>query len=129
MPGRRPRRRRPSVSSRSTRQNSCAAHAPKPKLASHMILPALRQLHASLMSRAPDQAIAILQEAGYAAGEGVYRSFAAVNNPTDLDAGLLAETLSDFFTSGGLGFHPIARVQREGTRPDRAHGSRARHVA
>ena len=68
-----------------------------------MILPALRQLHASLMSRAPDQAIAILQEAGYAAGEGVYRSFAAVNNPTDLDADLLAETLSDFFTSGGWG--------------------------
>jgi predicted hydrocarbon binding protein len=64
---------------------------------------ALRQLHASLMSRAPDQAIAVLQEAGYAAGEGLYRSFAAVNSPTDLDADLLAETLSEFFTSCGWG--------------------------
>lgn len=63
----------------------------------------VRQLHASLMSRAPDQAIAILQEAGYAAGAGLYRAFAAVNNPTDLDAGLLAETLSEFFTSSGWG--------------------------
>jgi predicted hydrocarbon binding protein len=64
---------------------------------------ALRQLHASLMSRAPEQAIAILQEAGYAAGEGLYRSFAAANSPTDLDADLLAETLSEFFMSGGWG--------------------------
>jgi predicted hydrocarbon binding protein len=55
------------------------------------------------MSRAPDQAIAILQEAGYAAGEGLYRAFVAVNDPTDLDADLLAETLSEFFTSGGWG--------------------------
>ncbi len=64
---------------------------------------ALRQLHASLMSRAPEQAIAVLQEAGYAAGEGLFRSFAAVNSPTDLDADLLAETLSEFFTNGGWG--------------------------
>jgi hypothetical protein len=46
----------------------------------------VRQLHASLLSRAPDQAIAILQEAGYAAGEGLYREFAAANNLSDLDA-------------------------------------------
>jgi len=64
---------------------------------------ALRQLHASLTTRTPDDAIAILQEAGYAAGEGLYRSFAAVNDPKDLDAGLLAETLAEFFTSGGWG--------------------------
>jgi predicted hydrocarbon binding protein len=64
---------------------------------------ALRQLHASLTSRAPDQAVAVLQEAGYAAGEALYRAFAAVNSPTDLDADLLAETLSDFFTSCGWG--------------------------
>ena len=63
----------------------------------------VRQLHASLLSRAPDQAIAILQEAGYAAGEGLYRAFAAANNPSDLDADLFAETLSEFFTSGGWG--------------------------
>jgi len=63
----------------------------------------VRQLHASLLSRAPDQAIAILQEAGYAAGEGLYRAFAAANNPSDLDADLFAETLSEFLTSGGWG--------------------------
>lgn len=55
------------------------------------------------MSRAPEQAIAILQEAGYAAGEGIYASFAAANNPADLDADRLAETLSEFFTHGGWG--------------------------
>ena len=63
----------------------------------------LRQLHASLAAHAPDQAVTILQEAGYAAGEGCYRAFAAVNNPKDLDADLLAETLSEFFTSNGWG--------------------------
>lgn len=67
-------------------------------------LPAVvRQLHASLMSRAPDQAIAILQEAGYAAGEGSYQAFATVHDPAALDADLLAETLSEFFTRGGWG--------------------------
>ncbi len=68
-----------------------------------MLPPVVRQLHASLMSRAPDQAIAILQEAGYAAGEGLYRAFAADHDPMDLDADLFAETLSAFFTSGGWG--------------------------
>jgi len=68
-----------------------------------MTPPVVRQLHASLMSRSPDQAIAVLQEAGYAAGEGLYQAFTAVNNPTDLDADLLGETLSDFFKSGGWG--------------------------
>jgi predicted hydrocarbon binding protein len=63
----------------------------------------LRQLHASLAAHAPDQVVTILQEAGYAAGEGLFRSFAATNNPADLDADLLGETLSEFFTSGGWG--------------------------
>ena len=70
----------------------------------------VRQLHASLLSRAPDQAIAILQEAGYAAGEGLYRAFAAANNPSDLDADLFAETLSEFFTSSGWGAVTISPV-------------------
>jgi len=70
----------------------------------------VRQLHASLLSRAPDQAIAILQEAGYAAGEGLYRAFAAANNPSDLDADLFAETLSEFFTSGGWGTVTLSPV-------------------
>ena len=78
---------------------------------------ALRQLHASLMSRAPDQAIAILQEAGYAAGEGTYRAFGAwlperagVERPEDLDAELLAEVLSDFFAQTGWGSLTISPI-------------------
>src|SRR5437867_4897004 len=69
-----------------------------------MTAPSLvRQLHASLAAHAPDQLVTILQEAGYAAGQGLYTAFAALNNPTDLDADLLGETLSEFFTSGGWG--------------------------
>ena len=63
----------------------------------------VRQLHASLASRAPDQLVAILQETGYAAGEGLYQAFTAAHNPAELDADLLGETLSEFFTSGGWG--------------------------
>ncbi len=70
----------------------------------------LRQLHASLAAHAPDQLVTVLQEAGYAAGEGSYRGFAAwlreragVDSPANLDAGLLAEMLSDFFASTGWG--------------------------
>ncbi|HMG19176.1 MAG TPA: V4R domain-containing protein [Gemmatimonadales bacterium] len=63
----------------------------------------LRQLHASLAAHAPDQVVTILQEAGYAAGEGLYKAFAAVNSPTDLDADLLPATLSEFFTTSGWG--------------------------
>ena len=73
----------------------------------------VRQLHTSLLSRAPDQAIAILQEAGYAAGEGLYRAFAAANNPSNLDADLFAETLSEFFTSGGWGALTMSPVGTE----------------
>lgn len=63
----------------------------------------LRQLRASLASHAPDQMVTILQEVGYAAGEGLYRAFAAQNNPASLDADLLAEVLSEFFSRGGWG--------------------------
>jgi predicted hydrocarbon binding protein len=73
----------------------------------------VRQLHTSLLSRAPDQAIAILQEAGYAAGEGLYRAFAAANNPSNLDADLFAETLSEFFTSDGWGALTMSPVGTE----------------
>ncbi|MGH7606405.1 MAG: V4R domain-containing protein [Gemmatimonadales bacterium] len=70
----------------------------------------LRQLHASLAAHAPEQAITILQEVGYAAGEGTYRAFAAwlpgragVERPEDLDADVLGEVLSDFFRDAGWG--------------------------
>lgn len=70
----------------------------------------LRQLHASLAAHAPDQIVTILQEAGYAAGAGLYNAFAAVHSPTDLDADLLPATLSEFFTSRGWGTVTITPV-------------------
>jgi len=70
----------------------------------------LRQLHASLATHAPDQAITILQEAGYAAGEGLYKAFTAANSPTDLDADLLEPALSAFFTTGGWGAVTVTPV-------------------
>lgn len=70
----------------------------------------LRQLHASLAGHAPDQAIAVLQETGYAAGAAIYLAFskwlterAGVDSPGNLDAELLTEMLSEFFNSGGWG--------------------------
>jgi predicted hydrocarbon binding protein len=70
----------------------------------------VRQLHSSLATHAPDQLITILQEAGYAAGDGLYKAFTALNNPTDLDADLLGETLSEFFANGGWGTLTISPV-------------------
>jgi|SRR5438128_1814179 len=71
---------------------------------------ALRQLHTSLLTHAPDQAITILQEAGYASGEGVYRSFcewlpgqAGVAKPEDLDTAVFNDVLAAFFQSAGWG--------------------------
>jgi predicted hydrocarbon binding protein len=70
----------------------------------------LRQLHASLAAHAPDQVVTILQEAGYAAGAGLYRAFAAESNPTELDADLLGETLSGVLRTGGWGSVTITPV-------------------
>ena len=71
---------------------------------------ALRQLHHSLLRDAADQAIAILQEVGFAAGDGVYQSFCAwlpvqtgASRPEDLDAGQMSEVLSAFFQAHGWG--------------------------
>src|SRR5207245_9015336 len=106
-------RRKRSAPRSSTRPNSCAAHAPNPKLASQMTAPlatpfspatdgltvgrgALRQLHASLLRDAADHAIAILQEAGSAAGQGLFQAFCAwlpgqlgVARPAQADAAQL----------------------------------------
>ncbi len=75
----------------------------------------LRQLHLSLIRDAADHAVTILQESGYAAGEGVYRAFCAwlparagVTQPEDLDAALLNDVLSDFFRSSGWGTLTVA---------------------
>lgn len=70
----------------------------------------LRQLHASLATHAPEQAVTILQEAGYAAGSRLFQEFTAAHNPADLDADLLAPTLSEFFTSGGWGAVTVTPV-------------------
>ena len=77
----------------------------------------LRQLRQSLLRDAADHAVTILQEAGYAAGEGVYEAFcsqlparAGVSRPEDLDAALLNEVLSDFFQATGWGTLTVAPV-------------------
>ena len=70
----------------------------------------LRALHASLATHAPDQMVAILQESGYGAGEGLFRSFTVANNPSELDADLLGDTLSEFFRTSGWGSLTITPV-------------------
>ena len=77
----------------------------------------LRQLRQSLLRDAADHAVNILQEAGYAAGAGVYEAFctrlparAGVSRPEDLDAALLNEVLSDFFQATGWGTLTVAPV-------------------
>jgi predicted hydrocarbon binding protein len=71
---------------------------------------ALRQLHQSLLTRAPDHAIAVLQEAGYASGDGMYQAFCAwlpgatgVERPDDIDTTQFNSALSDFFAAQGWG--------------------------
>src|SRR5947209_11069165 len=78
---------------------------------------ALRQLREGLLRHAPDHAIHILQEAGFAAGEGVYRAFqtwlpeqAGVARPEDLDAAQLNDVLSAFFQAAGWGAVTVAAL-------------------
>lgn len=76
---------------------------------------ALRQLRVSLLRDAPDHAVPILQEVGFAAGEGVYDAFRAwlpgetgVAHPDDLDAGRLNDVLGAFFQAIGWGSVTVA---------------------
>ncbi len=78
---------------------------------------ALRQLHVSLLRDAPDVAVAILQEVGFAAGGGVYDAFSAwlpgetgVTRPNELDAGRLNDVLAAFFRAIGWGSMTIAQL-------------------
>jgi predicted hydrocarbon binding protein len=71
---------------------------------------ALRQLHASLRRDAAEHAVSILQEAGFAAGAGIYQAFGTwvlgevgVAQPQELDAARLSELLSRFFHVLGWG--------------------------
>src|SRR5689334_15096970 len=78
---------------------------------------ALQQLHRSLLRDAADAAIPILQEVGFAAGEGIYQAFCAwlpreggVPDPGDLDAGRLNDVLSAFFQAIGWGAVSVATL-------------------
>jgi|SRR5690242_6016274 predicted hydrocarbon binding protein len=78
---------------------------------------ALRQLHVSLLRDAPDVAVAILQEVGFAAGGGVYDAFSAwlpgetgVTRPDELDAGRLNDVLAAFFRAIGWGSMTLAQL-------------------
>jgi predicted hydrocarbon binding protein len=77
---------------------------------------ALQQLHQSLLRDAGEHAITILQESGYAAGEGVYEAFSAwlpaqgVRRPEDLEAAQLEAVLSRFFQDHGWGSLSVAPV-------------------
>ncbi|HXQ29369.1 MAG TPA: V4R domain-containing protein [Gemmatimonadales bacterium] len=71
---------------------------------------ALPQLRQSLLRDAADHAVGILQEAGFAAGEGIYQAFCGwvaaetgVPEPQNLDAARLSTILSSFFESTGWG--------------------------
>jgi predicted hydrocarbon binding protein len=77
----------------------------------------LRQLHHSLFRDAADAAVTILQEAGFAAGDGVYRAFCAwlpaqtgVARPEDLEAARMSDVLSAFFQSTGWGAVSVAPI-------------------
>jgi hypothetical protein len=75
----------------------------------------LRQLHRSLLMHAPDVAVTVLQESGYAAGEGMYQamchwlpSHAGVQRPDELDAANFGVVVSQFFASAGWGHLTIS---------------------
>lgn len=75
----------------------------------------LHQLRTALQRDAGLQASTYLQEAGFAGGEELYGEFAewllatrGVERPADLDAALLSEVLSEFFTDQGWGELTVA---------------------
>jgi bacteriochlorophyll 4-vinyl reductase len=77
----------------------------------------VRQLRKSLLQHAPDAAITILQESGFASGEGLYQalctwlvSHAGVQRPDELDATQFSDALSDFFLASGWGRLTVAPV-------------------
>ena len=76
---------------------------------------ALRALRQSLLTHAPDQAVTILQESGYASGQDMFAAFGewlrrvqGLQSPEELDAGRLDDALSQFFRQCGWGSLTIA---------------------
>jgi hypothetical protein len=85
----------------------------------------LRALRLSLLTHAPDQAITVLQETGFASGEGVFQAFAGwlrsaqgLAGPDELDAAHLNDALADFFRSAGWGTLSITAVGTGGLAVD-----------
>jgi len=76
---------------------------------------ALRQLRQSLLRDAAPTAVTILQETGFAAGEGIYQAFCAwlpvhagLARPEEVAAARMSEVLSAFFRSAGWGTVSVA---------------------
>lgn len=77
----------------------------------------LRALRHSLLTHVPDRAIGILQDVGYASGDGIYEEFArwlreshGLSGPDELDAAHLNDVLATFFTDmrwGTLSISPL----------------------
>ena len=93
---------------------------------------ALRQLHTSLLRDAGEHAITILQDAGFAAGAGVYEAFCAwlpdhagVARPEDLDAVQLDGVLTEFFQASGWGSVHVAPLGRAALTLDSADWAEA----
>ncbi|HKW42057.1 MAG TPA: V4R domain-containing protein [Gemmatimonadales bacterium] len=91
--------------------------APAPVAADGLMIGrgALRQLHVTLLRDAPDAAASVLQETGYAAGQGLFEAFCAwlpreagVARPDELDASRLNDVLSAFFRATGWGAVSVA---------------------
>ena len=89
---------------------------------------ALRALHHAVFALAPEQAVTILQQAGFATGEGVYDAFrtwvpqhTGVAAPEEIDAAQLSELLTQFFESlgwGSLTVSPLAGAALAVDSPD-----------
>jgi len=93
---------------------------------------ALRHLHTSLLRDASEHAITILQDAGFAAGAGVYQAFCAwlpdhagVARPEDLDAAQLDNVLTEFFQASGWGALTVGPVGRAALALDSADWAEA----
>jgi predicted hydrocarbon binding protein len=77
------------------------------------------------LSAPPADPATFLQETGFAAGEDVYSCFvrwlpayAGVEDPTELDAAVLSEVLSEFFQSMGWGSMSVERLGEAGLTVD-----------
>ena len=86
------------------------SHAPSTQNGLRLGRRVIHQLRASLERDAGLQAATHLQEAGFAGGEELYKSFTAwlsqihgVDRPADLDAQKLGEVLSEFLSEQGWG--------------------------